>query len=512
MRNWGNFIQCTLLFISFLGFAQTVSKSEIDTLLHKSQEFHKTNQDSALHYAEQAYTKSVILNDVNLIARSIVYKNTYLLVQKKYDEAERLFEYNFNHLDSLSEVLKGDTYYNYGSIKYLKENYDLALENYFNSIIHYEKGDIKKGLRKAYLQIGVIYSKLNRDDLADYFYNKSLASGAGKHSKNEEDILPTTHDENEKLTMSKKLLSGISDKSNSRLAAIIYYNMAQSYIDLEDYNNIIKYNLESVKIKDRINYMANKDKSYAYIGEAYFNLKNYNLAIVYLNKALKNSQKRQFKLKINDLLYRAYELAGDYKNALRVSTDINKVKDSLNLLEERERIAEITSKFETEKQAKEILLLKQENQDKELLISIKEKNLWKWTLFALLATIAAVFLGQKLINSIKRLKTVEEEKEQIAKKVEEIAVILNNKSKIYLDKLKYIKSDGNYLEFVTDDKTIIDRNKLKDILNTLPPNFVRVHRSYVINKNFIDALNSKALFLKPNIEIPLSRTYKANLA
>ena len=62
------------------------------------------------------------------------------------------------------------------------------------------------------------------------------------------------------------------------------------------------------------------------------------------------------------------------------------------------------------------------------------------------------------------------------------------------------------------DKTIIDRNKLKDILDDLPPNFVRVHRSYVINKNFIDALNSTTLFISPNIEIPLSRTFKSNIA
>ena len=512
MRNWGNFILTALLLVSFFSLAQDTKKSEIKALLVKAQEFHKTNQDSALHYAEIAYAKSIALNDTTLIARSIVYKNTYLIVQKKYDEAEALFQYNFKHLDVLPEGLKGDTYYNYGSIKYLREHYDMALENYFKAVIHYQKSAIAKGLQKAYLQIGVIYSKLNRNDLADYFYNKSLASGADNHSAKEDHISPATHDEQEKLTMSQKLLSGIEDKSNSRLAAIIYYNMGQSYIDLKDHPNVIKYNLESIKIKDRINYMANKDKSYAFIGEAYFNLKNYNQAIVYLNKALKNSEKRQFKLKINDLLYRAYEQAGDYKNALRVSTSINKVKDSLNLLDERQRIAEITSKFETEKQAKEILLLKQENQAKALLISTKEKNIWKWTLLALLATLVAVFLGRQLLGSIKRLKTVEKEKEQIAKKVEEIAVILNNKSKIYLDKLKYIKSDGNYLEFVTDDKTIIDRNKLKDILNSLPPNFVRVHRSYVINKNFIDALNSKSLFLRTNIEIPLSRTYKANIA
>ena len=64
------------------------------------------------------------------------------------------------------------------------------------------------------------------------------------------------------------------------------------------------------------------------------------------------------------------------------------------------------------------------------------------------------------------MKIVEKEKEHIAKKVEEIAVILNNKSKVYLKELKYIKSDGNYLEFITDEKKIIDRNKIKAILSS----------------------------------------------
>lgn len=129
-----------------------------------------------------------------------------------------------------------------------------------------------------------------------------------------------------------------------------------------------------------------------------------------------------------------------------------------------------------------------------------------------LALIGLINLFNRLRKYRARIKQVEYEKLQIAKKVEETAIILNNKSKVYLDKLKYIKSDGNYLEFITDEKTIIDRNKLKDILDDLPPNFVRIHRSYVVNKNFIQALNSKTIFLNPDIEIPLSRTFKTNVS
>ncbi|WP_296319063.1 two-component regulator propeller domain-containing protein [Winogradskyella sp.] len=121
----------------------------------------------------------------------------------------------------------------------------------------------------------------------------------------------------------------------------------------------------------------------------------------------------------------------------------------------------------------------------------------------------------KLFQSLKkyrtRIKEVEKEKYQIAKKVERVSIILNNKSKIYLDQLVYIKSDGNYLEFITEGKTIIDRNKLKDVLEELPPNFVRVHRSYVVNKNHIKSQNSTSVVLHPNFEIPISRTFKSNI-
>ena len=110
-----------------------------------------------------------------------------------------------------------------------------------------------------------------------------------------------------------------------------------------------------------------------------------------------------------------------------------------------------------------------------------------------------------------RIKEVEKEKELIAKKVEEKFIVLNNKTKVYLEKLHYIKSDGNYLEFYLENNLVIDRHKLKDVLTELPPNFIRVHRSYVINKNFIKSFNSTSIILQSNEEIPLSRTFKSNL-
>ncbi|MEO1031460.1 MAG: two-component regulator propeller domain-containing protein [Bacteroidota bacterium] len=132
-------------------------------------------------------------------------------------------------------------------------------------------------------------------------------------------------------------------------------------------------------------------------------------------------------------------------------------------------------------------------------------------LLYILSFLGLVWLFKRLKTYRKRISQVEQEKAVIAKKVEQEFILLNNKTKIYLKDLKYIKAAGNYLEFYTLDKKFIDRNKLKLLEAQLPPNFIRTHRSYIVNKNFIISANSASVFIKPDIETPLSRSFKGSL-
>jgi two-component system, LytTR family, response regulator LytT len=82
------------------------------------------------------------------------------------------------------------------------------------------------------------------------------------------------------------------------------------------------------------------------------------------------------------------------------------------------------------------------------------------------------------------------------------------KKKLYFNKIMYIKSDNNYLEIYTSTKTFIERQKLTDIESILPKDsFQRVHRSYLVNTNFVEGLSNNNLTIN-GIEIPVSRQYK----
>jgi DNA-binding LytR/AlgR family response regulator len=83
--------------------------------------------------------------------------------------------------------------------------------------------------------------------------------------------------------------------------------------------------------------------------------------------------------------------------------------------------------------------------------------------------------------------------------------------KIVLKDVLYLKSEHVYTElFLKNNSSQLIRTSLNTIINKLNSNFVRVHRSYVININFLDEINST--FVKINgVIIPIGSTYKDNL-
>ncbi len=499
-----------MLLYTTISLSQTDNKV-IDSLLQEAKQANKTNQDSTLYFSELAHRHALELEDTFLTAATGYYYSFYLITNNQTDRAQELLDYNFKYLDELPDVLKGNTTYNQAAIYDLKEEFDLALEWYFESKVHYENAENQKGLARTLLQIGVIYDKLKKAQLADHFFNLSMVASGYSNTEDNSAIISQT-DPKELIKASRDMLAEIASGDNDKLKSIVHYNLGSNYLEQEQYLIAIEHLSQSIDLKKKSGFITQLDKLYTMLGQSHLGLDNYNLAISNFEKAKQLTSKRQEQAKLLSLLSRTYEKKGNYKEALAFANQFKHISDSIATYAENEKIAEITAKYETEKQAKEIIELKQINQEQDLQIATNENKMWRWSIAALIATLIAVWLGRRFMQSQKRVKQVEYEKEEISRKVEQLALILNNKSKVYLENLKFIKSDGNYLEFVTDEKTIIDRNKLKDILEELPPNFVKVHRSYIINKNFISAVNSASVILQENIHIPLSRIFKNNLA
>ncbi|PKA82961.1 tetratricopeptide repeat protein [Ulvibacter sp. MAR_2010_11] len=498
-------------------FSQNTSSVEIDSLLFRAQQFYKTHQDSALYYSNIAFVKAKELNNVKLIGKTVAQKTTYLISKKKYTEAERLLNINIENASKISPFDLGVTYANMGAINSLKEHRDTALENYLSAINIFEEISEYPYLARTYLNIGVIYENEGEIAQADFFYDKSLYySGLDKNngmSVTHDNIKRGGEDDFEtKLKISNDALKSIENPSQSRLAAVIYHDLSKNYIDHSKYEEAIESAKKAIEIKNNIGYLENIDFSYFILGKSQVRLNRNEEGIRNLERAIALTEKRSLTALMYEMIVIGYRNKSDFKNAFNYSEQLSKIKDSIASFQENERIAEITGKYNVEKQTNEILRLEKANQENELLLSRQRSNRWQWATLSILFLISSLFLGRKLSTYIKRVKTIEIEKAAIVKKVEAKYIALNNKVKVYVKELDYIKSDGNYLEFYSGNKKVIDRNKLKEIADHLPPNFVQIHRSFIINKNSVQSLSATSVKLKTGVEIPVSRTFKHNLS
>jgi two-component system LytT family response regulator len=82
---------------------------------------------------------------------------------------------------------------------------------------------------------------------------------------------------------------------------------------------------------------------------------------------------------------------------------------------------------------------------------------------------------------------------------------------ISIQKIQYVESDGNYVTFCTDTRSILARYKISEVLDLLPEEyFVRIHRSYIVALKYIETVKKQCVVVG-KIEIPLSSKYREGL-
>ncbi len=84
--------------------------------------------------------------------------------------------------------------------------------------------------------------------------------------------------------------------------------------------------------------------------------------------------------------------------------------------------------------------------------------------------------------------------------------------KVYSADIHYVKTNSNYLELFTLEKTYFIRSSIKQFLEDLPDaiEYLQIHRSYVVRMDNIQEVGKKVLVVL-NEEIPIGRKYAQEL-
>jgi len=80
--------------------------------------------------------------------------------------------------------------------------------------------------------------------------------------------------------------------------------------------------------------------------------------------------------------------------------------------------------------------------------------------------------------------------------------------KISYDSIIYIESMSDYIIIRADDEQkIITRERISRIEERLPPQFIRIHRSFIVNLEKVISYTRDQISV-PDMDLPVSRTYK----
>ena len=82
--------------------------------------------------------------------------------------------------------------------------------------------------------------------------------------------------------------------------------------------------------------------------------------------------------------------------------------------------------------------------------------------------------------------------------------------RIALDGVLFVKAEANYVEFVSESGTVMILMSMKRLEEMLPAEFLRVHRSYIVNRQHIARVEDGAVHVGKH-HIPVSETYRDEL-
>ena len=83
-------------------------------------------------------------------------------------------------------------------------------------------------------------------------------------------------------------------------------------------------------------------------------------------------------------------------------------------------------------------------------------------------------------------------------------------SRIEFENLLYVESMADYIKIhLADGGEVVSKEKISHLENELPDTFLRIHRSFIVNKSKISSYNREELQIG-EIELPVSRSYRSS--
>ncbi|UII26400.1 tetratricopeptide repeat protein [Fulvivirga maritima] len=335
----------TMLFgITFL-YGQNVNvdslKQTLSTELPDSTRFSNLNKlawsgylftlpDSSCHYAQIHLQLAKDKGNRQEMAKALNTLGSAYYMMGDYAKASLVFYKSLKIKEDINDV-KGiaSTLNNLGMINDAQHDFESAANHYksaielLNSLPDLQNNyELKKVLVATYHNLAAMYSNINNNDLAFYYFNQTLQ---------------------------------LTDELNlPRERAYSFSNLGQIYLAQNQTDKALEYYKKGFKIVTQLDDHLGIIHGLNDFANAYYKLKNYTKAISYGKKALAEAKKSNSLIEIadaSDILYKCYKKQKRHSEALSMLELHATTKDSLESSENKETILHQRYKYQYEKRA-----------------------------------------------------------------------------------------------------------------------------------------------------------------
>lgn len=393
-------------------------KSKLNLLLAKTHERTDITKSKTFAFMALKSNRDSIKSEAhNQLGRAYFYLN-------QLDSATFHFKEAINLLNKLGYHSQASSVgISLGAVQLRKGDYMAAVSTLLDRAEYFEKIGDTVNLAKCYSNISTAFGELGNSKKAISYGEKALTFFDAKKMLAYKAItLPNLAGEFLKLGDTLKSKSyfleaeDLAIKRNDKFSlARIYNNLGNMYLET-DQTQSEKYLSQALVLREETKNIDGIGVLYNNLG--YLNLKKGNpkKAIPYLMKALEQGEGTIPSVVYNNLSD-AHELLGNYKNALFYAKRMSAIKDSVLEIEKQKALAEISTKYETEKNEKEILNLQNINLQTD--IKRKQNRNLMYTAFSLLM-ISIVLTYSFIKNSRKKRIIAEQQKQLESQKVEKL--------------------------------------------------------------------------------------------
>jgi signal transduction histidine kinase len=322
-----------------------------------------------------------------------------------FSKALRIYE-DLGDKEGINQCLN-----NIGNVHRYLANYDEALDYFLKSLAMSEEIGAKQGIAYALNNIAIVYAMLEKyDEVLEYFLKSLKISEEIKDTKgiayslnNIGLVYEEMNDYETALEYHLRSLKMKEDLGNIGGISSSLKNIGNLYFWMEKYEKALDYGQRSLEINEEIGNKNGIVHSSINIGAIYLAQQNYEAAAQLYQQALDVAREIGAKDLIKESynhFSQLYTAKKDYLKALEYYKLYSAIKDSIYNEESNQRIAEMQTKYETEKKEKEIEILTKDRAIQDL--ELKRQKIVRNSLLG--GSVLILFLAMVIYNRY-RLKT-----------------------------------------------------------------------------------------------------------